>query len=106
MSLLPRTLGARVALVAAALAGAAGFAACTLNPQPLPPGDDNEGQATGDYDAGRNGDTGTFNPTPEGPPSDAGGSVNDGDAGDTSDAGDAGDTGDAGDGGDAAPDAG
>lgn len=96
-------------LVLAALCALAAVAACTLNPQPLPPGDDHFGGAA-DEDAGSS--FGTFadsgrndkqsEPTPE--PSDAGAGIPEGgtDAtpGTETDGGDAGE-----DGGDAGADA-
>ena len=36
----------------AAFLAAPGFAACDLNPQPLPPGDENPNHASGDFDGG------------------------------------------------------
>lgn len=98
----------RAALIVVALVGAAGFAACTLNPQPLPPSDGFE-EATGGADASTRYEGGSF----ETPSSDAGtagdpeGGRDGGDASDAGDAGDAGgDGGDGGDDGDAAADAG
>jgi hypothetical protein len=55
-------------LLLAALATAAAFAACTLNPQPLPPSDNERAQA-GDNDASFGGsDSGAVTTTPEVPP--------------------------------------
>jgi len=85
----------------AALATAGAFAACTLNPQPLPPSD-NEASNFGDDASVARSDGGSFDPeTP--PNADAGTVPTDGDGGDGGgdgggDAGDGG--GDAGDGGD------
>jgi hypothetical protein len=90
-----------VALVALGVAGA--FVACTLNPQPLPPSDANEGSSFGD-DASARADAGggVFTPgtavdaaSPT-PPDNADAGTGSGDGG--GDAGDAGgDAGDAGD---------
>jgi len=90
----------RVALVAA-LASVAAFAACTLNPQPLPPRDDFSGESTG-ADAGQRADASGFGSVPEVPPAaDAGtGTPNLDD-----DGGDGGDRTDGGDGGDGSTDA-
>jgi hypothetical protein len=78
----------RHAAALAVLAAAAAFAACTLNPQPLPPGDgDNEATFS---DAGRsNVDAGGFTTGPENPAptlADAGVGAADGEGG--ADAGD------------------
>lgn len=95
---LPRTHSGRLALVLVVVAVAAAFAACTLNPQPLPPGDDSErGQATGGADASTRldaGTTGPLNPPPS--TSDAGANADHEGGADGGDAGDAGDGGDAG----------
>jgi hypothetical protein len=93
--------------VLALLGVSVAFAACTLNPQPLPPGD-LAGEATSDYDAGTRADAGGFN----GPEANADAATGPGreggadDAGDGGDAGESGDAGDGGDSGDAGPDAG
>ena len=50
----------------AALAAAGAFVACTLNPQPLPPSDENA--AFGDSDASTRSDSGSFTADPETPP--------------------------------------
>lgn len=78
--------------LAAALLAVLAFAACTLNPQPLPPGDDDRANAAEADDAGSGfgggADSGRIE-DPQGP--DAGGNpppVND-DAGVDADAGDA-----------------
>ena len=87
----------------AGLAAAGAFAACTLNPQPLPPSDDNSSFGAGD--ASTRTDSGSFGNDPEtpAPSQDAGAPLpTDGDGGTGGDGGD----GDAGsDGGDAGPDA-
>ncbi len=78
-------------LVLATLAAAAAFAACTLNPQPLPPSDDNR-NATGGVD-GSVADGGALE-QPTVPAQDAGTEANDGEGGADADAG-ASDAGDA-----------
>ena len=93
------TTGRKLTLLA--LLGVAGaFVACTLNPQPLPPGD-NEASSFGDDASTGRSDAGSFGMDPEtSPTTDAGAPVpmNDGDGGDGgSDAGDGGDAGDSGD---------
>ena len=50
----------------AALSAVAAFAACTLNPQPLPPRDDFGGESTG-VDASAKADSGSFGTSPEVP---------------------------------------
>lgn len=85
----------------AGLAAAGAFAACTLNPQPLPPSDDNSSFGAGD--ASTRTDSGSFSNDPEtpGPIQDGGAPVpNDGEGGAGGDGGDAGS-----DGGDAGSDA-
>ena len=81
---------------------AAGFAACNLNPQPLPPGTENAEDPGARYADGGARDAGAV--SAEAPPTEDAGSPppvpNDADAGDAGDAGDA-DAGDAGDAGDA-----
>ena len=75
----------RRSFVLASLAAAAAFAACTLNPQPLPPSD---GEATNARSPdGSTADAGSFQ-EPETPPdgADAGVGAVDGDAGDGGDA--------------------
>jgi hypothetical protein len=90
----------RHAVIAAALAIAAAIAACTLNPQPLPPGGGDATNAAGGNDSGTRADAGSFETDPETPAplSDAGTNA-DSDSGDD-DAGDGGDSGDASDAGD------
>ena len=88
----------RHAFFVAVVVAAAGFAACTLNPQPLPPDDDNRASAGGDSGQTRS-DAGEFGQDPETPlpppQADAGvnldseGGVPSGDAGDAGDSGDA-----------------
>lgn len=92
---------ARQLALLAVLGTAGAFAACTLNPQPLPPSDlDNEATFG---DASTSTDAGSFNnPAPETPPAqDAGTGAVDGEGGAGGDAGDGGgdgglDAGDAG----------
>ena len=84
----------------AGLTAAGAFAACTLNPQPLPPSDDNS--SFGAADASTRTDSGSFATNPETPtPSqDAGAPLpNDGDGGTGGEGGEGGDAGS--DGGDA-----
>ncbi len=87
----------RKLVLLATLAAAGAFAACTLNPQPLPPSDENSSFGPGD--ASTRSDAGAFNNDPETPPGeDAGSPAPNGEGGtDGSDGGDGG--GDAGDGG-------
>jgi len=89
----------------AALSVTGAFVACTLNPQPLPPSDN---EATfGDASARSDGGA-AFTPGPETPPTQDASPppLNDGEAGGGGDGGDAGDDGgDGGDGGDAGADA-
>ena len=84
-------LQTRHAFVLAALAAA--IAACTLNPQPLPPGD--LAGVGGGSDASTRAEGGSFDSDPETPPS-----VSDAGANSDSDSDTGGDGGDAGDGGD------
>ena len=84
-----------VALLAAFVATAA-IAACTLNPQPLPPSDFS-GRDSADASAAK--DSGSFSTDPETPPTADAGATNANDEAGT-DGGDASD-----DGGDAGPDA-
>jgi hypothetical protein len=86
----------------AALATVAAFAACTLNPQPLPPRDDFNGESTS-ADGGVRSDSGAFGSSPQVPgPEDAASGTPNADAeGGSDDAGDGG----SGDAGDAATDA-
>jgi hypothetical protein len=88
----------------AALGVAGAFVACTLNPQPLPPRD-NEASSFGDDASTTRSDAGSFGTDPQNPPSDAGAVPNDDSEGGVGGGGDGGDGGsDAGDGGgDAAP---
>jgi len=78
--------------VLAALATVAAFAACTLNPQPLPPRDDFNGESTSADAAAVRSDSGAFGSSPEVPgPEDAGGGTPSADAdGASDDAGDGG----------------
>ncbi|MCW5833121.1 MAG: hypothetical protein KIS78_12035 [Labilithrix sp.] len=86
----------RLYLLAAWVVFVLAFAACTLNPQPLPP-----------VDTGATDDGGSFSPSvpaedasrndDEGAARDAAAPPGEGDAGDAGDASDAGDAGDAGD---------
>lgn len=86
-----------------AVLGVAGaFVACTLNPQPLPPRD-NEASSFGDQDGSTaRSDAGSFGTDPETPPTQDAGAVplDDGDGGaddgGADDGGDAADSGDAG----------
>jgi hypothetical protein len=90
----------RHVIVVATLAAAAALVACTLNPQPLPPRDN---EATFG-DAGRSADSGGFTTNPTPADASAGNADSDSAAPNANDdGGDAG--GDAGDGGDAATDA-
>ena len=94
--------GRHVGLLAA-VAAVAGFAACTLNPQPLPPRDDFSGESSF-ADGGASSDSGGFSTSPQVPgPEDAASGTPNLDADGGSDAGDAGDDGssDAGDASDA-----
>ncbi|MEA2750892.1 MAG: hypothetical protein QOI41_5035 [Myxococcales bacterium] len=93
----------RHAVLLAALSTVAAIAACTLNPQPLPPAD--FANAATDSDASPRSDSGSFGTGPESPgttdaaagtPSaDADGAVDDGGDGGLGDGGDAGDAADA-----------
>ena len=79
----------RRSLIAVSLVVAAGFGACTLNPQPLPPRDEN---AAANADASADGASG-FGNNPSPPTEDAGtldteGGTPSGDAGDAGDSGD------------------
>lgn len=103
--------------VVVALLGAA-FAACDLNPQPLPPGDESGkfdpgraagfGDDSGTYDAAKQGEpqTADAGPVPPAPQEDGGGGAGDAaadaDAADAADGADAADARDAIDAGDAA----
>lgn len=94
--------GRHVGLLAA-VAAVAGFAACTLNPQPLPPRDDFSGESSF-ADSGASSDSGSFSTSPKAPPSeDAANGTPNLDADAASDAGDGGsdDGGDASDASDA-----
>jgi len=85
----------------AALGTVAAFAACTLNPQPLPPRDDLNGESTSN-DAGARSDAGGFGAGPENPgTADAGTATPSADSDGGSEAGDDGGDGGADDGGDA-----
>jgi hypothetical protein len=95
-------------LIGAAIVAAA-FAACNLNPQPLPPKDDDGDRASGESDGGNflpatppqdsgasdfGSDAGTGNnPTDAAPPPQPGTDSGTPDGGDAGDAGDAGDSG-------------
>lgn len=85
----------RHVLVLASLGALAAVAACTLNPQPLPPGDLDRNAAT-NADGGRGGsqDAGDFGTDPE-RPQDAAAPPPDDQEGGAADGGDAGDAGDA-----------
>jgi hypothetical protein len=91
------------AIVLVALAATAAFAACTLNPQPLPPESGFTEGASDSFDAGRSGDASGFGSTTPAPAGDAG-KLDDGDGG--NDGGDGGDDGGGDDAGDDAGDAG
>jgi len=89
----PTSRSLRHALILASLAAAAAFAACTLNPQPLPPNGDATNAAAGGPDAAQTADAGGFgeqDPETPAPLSDAGANA-DNDAADGGDAGDASD---------------
>ena len=88
----------------AGLAAAGAFAACTLNPQPLPPSDENSSFGGGDASART--DSGSFANDPETPAPSQDASApppTDGDGGTGGEGGDGGDAGS--DGGDAGSDA-
>ncbi len=72
----------RLALVAAALGAL--FAACDLNPQPLPPGDDTEDKGAGAPSSGNSSSGGGFENDPTTAPNDGADAGSDPDAGDGS----------------------
>ena len=82
----------RHVFILASLGAMAAFAACTLNPQPLPPGDDRN-QAT-NADASAKSDSGGFGIDPEAPPNPQDAAPGSADAQSDGDGGDAGDGGD------------
>jgi hypothetical protein len=88
----------------ASLATAGAFAACTLNPQPLPPSDLDNQATFGDASTRSDG---SFTGDPETPPAEDAGAIPANVEGgvDGGGDGDGGDAGDGGDGGDAGPDA-